>query len=66
MIFFLLTFRIDRHVGNFNSRVEDFILHLKSNEFKNQVNYLADEVVSTFNNVPIPKISFYTIDKENI
>merc|ERR1712025_880443 len=52
--------RIDKKVFDFNRRVENTIRHLRSKEFQNQVQGFTEGVVSTFNKVPIPKISFQT------
>ena len=47
-------------------RVENIILHLRSLEFKNQVNDFTEELVSTFNKVPIPHLSFQTTEQSSL
>ena len=50
--------RLDTKVQSFNNRVENIIFHLRSKEFKSQISQLNERVFSTFNQVPIPRISF--------
>ena len=54
--------RIDKKVTGFNRRVENIILHLRSQQFQDEVNDFTEEVVSTFSKVPIPRISFQSVE----
>jgi len=57
--------RIDDKLNNFNQRVESIILHLRSKKFQEQVHTFTDDMVSTFNKVPIPKLSFQSSEQAN-
>ena len=50
--------RFDTKVQSFNNRVENLILGLRSKAFKSKISRMTEGVVSTFNQIPIPRISF--------
>ena len=50
--------RFDYKVQSFNRRVENLILGLQSQEFRRKINQMTDGVMSTFNQITIPRISF--------
>ena len=54
--------RFDTKVQSFNSRVENLILRLRSKDFKRKISRMAEGVASTFNQIPIPRISFDEVD----
>ena len=56
---------MSRRVSSFNRRVERVILHLRSLELRNQVNDLTEELVSILSKVPIPHISFQSVEQSS-
>ena len=50
--------RFDHKVQSFNNRIENIILGLRSKAFKRKISRIAEGVASSFNQIPIPRISF--------
>ena len=58
--------RFDTKVQSFNNRVENLILGLRSKEFKSKISRMTEGVVSTFNQIPIPRISFDEAETKSV
>ena len=58
--------RFDTKVQSFNNRVENLILGLRSKEFKSKISRMTEGVVSTFNQIPIPRISFDEAEAKSV